>query len=325
MTPGDLATIATVALLGACLLAALALVALVVGARRIRSREAVTASRPFAPAPTSIADIDTDSVALAETRAELARTAGQLAEARELEVRVEASRRELASWISHDLRTPLAGIRAMAEALEDGMAPDPVRYYRQIRGQVDQLTGMVDDLFELSRIHAGTLRLSLEQVSLYDLISDTVAELAPVATAKWLDLRFEGERGLSILADPRELSRVVGNLVMNAIQHSPPGSPIVVSATRHDRGLASIAVLDFAGGISEQDLPRVFEAGWRASEPRTPAAPGLPTGGAGLGLAIVQGIVRAHHGEVSVVNTNEGCRFEVLLPVATDVTAPTFA
>jgi len=310
MTPGDLASVATVALVGACLLAVLALGALVVAARRIRSRH--VAHESWSPTVTS----GTDSVPLAEVRAELARTAQRLAEARELEVRIEASRRELVSWISHDLRTPLAGIRAMAEALEDGMAPDPERYYRQIRGQVDQLTGMVDDLFELSRIHAGTLHLSLEQVPLYDLISDAVAELAPVATAKWLDLRFEGERGLSIDADPRELSRVVGNLVMNAIQHSPPGSRIVVSATRHDHGRASIAVLDSAGGIPEHDLPRVFEAGWRASGPRTPSESGLPTGGAGLGLAIVQGIVRAHGGEVSVLNTADGCRFEVLLPVA---------
>lgn len=276
MTPAELAGVATVALLGAIVLGVLGLVALVVAARSIRSGRSAEPTNVAAP--------------------------------------IQASRRELVAWISHDLRTPLAGIRAMAEALEDGMAPDPERYYAQIRGQVDQLTGMVDDLFELSRIHAGTLHLSLERVPLYDLISDTVAELAPVAAAKRLDLRFEGESGLSILADPRELSRVVGNLVMNAIRHAPPGSPIVVSATRHDDGRASIAVQDAAGGIPEQDLPRVFEAGWRASAPRTPDAPGMPAGGGGLGLAIVQGIVEAHRGEVLVRNVPGGCRFEVLLP-----------
>lgn len=201
----------------------------------------------------------------------------------------------------------------MAEALEDGMAPDPERYYVQIRGQVDRLSGMVDDLFELSKIHAGALQLSFERVALYDLISDTIADLAPVALAKSLDLRFEGERGLTLQADARELARAVGNLVMNAIQHSPAGSAIVVSATRHVDGRAVISVADAAGGIPEQDLGRVFEAGWRASEPRTASGAGQ-SGGAGLGLAIVDGIVRAHAGQVTVTNVGDGCRFELLLP-----------
>ncbi|TFD19472.1 sensor histidine kinase KdpD [Cryobacterium sp. TMS1-13-1] len=247
---------------------------------------------------------------------ELAATADRLNESREREARIETSRREIVAWISHDLRTPLAGIRAMAEALEDGMAPDPERYYVQIRGQVDRLSGMVDDLFELSKIHSGALQLSLERVSLYDLMSDTVADLAPVALAKSLDLRFEGERGLMLQADARELARAVGNLVMNAIQHSPADSVIVVSATRHVDGRAIISVVDAAGGIPEQDLGRVFEAGWRASEPRTVSAWGTGgrSGGAGLGLAIVQGIAEAHHGLVTVTNVENGCRFDLLLP-----------
>ena len=245
---------------------------------------------------------------------ELAASGVRLAAMRERESQIEGSRRELVAWISHDLRTPLAGIRAMAEALEDGMVEDPDRYYAQIRGQVDRLTGMVDDLFALSRIHAGTLQLTLEPVSLYDLISDTVADLAPVATAKSLDLRFEGEQGLTALADPRELARVVGNLVMNAVQQSPPGSPIVVSATEHADGRAVISVQDNAGGIPESDLGRVFEAGWRASSPRTPPDQPGRTGGAGLGLAIVRGIVEAHRGEVVVHNHEGGCRFDVFLP-----------
>ena len=252
----------------------------------------------------------TEFATLAE---ELAATADRLAESREREERIETSRREIVAWISHDLRTPLAGIRAMAEALEDGMAPDPERYYVQIRGQVDRLSGMVDDLFELSKIHAGALQLNFERVALYDLISDTIADLAPVALSKSLDLRFEGERGLTLQADARELARAVGNLVMNAIQHSPAGSAIVVSVTRHVDGRAVISVVDAAGGIPEQDLGRVFEAGWRASEPRTASSTGQ-SGGAGLGLAIVDGIVRAHAGQVTVTNVGNGCRFELLLP-----------
>ena len=256
------------------------------------------------------------STEFAALAGELAATADRLTESREREARIEASRREIVAWISHDLRTPLAGIRAMAEALEDGMAPDPERYYVQIRGQVDRLSGMVDDLFELSKIHSGALKLAFERISLYDLISDTVADLAPVALAKSLDLRFEGERGLVLQADARELARAVGNLVMNAIQHSPSGSSIVVSATRHADGRAIISVVDAAGGIPEQDLGRVFEAGWRASEPRTASAWGTGgrSGGAGLGLAIVQGIAEAHHGQVTVTNVRGGCRFDLVLP-----------
>ena len=256
------------------------------------------------------------STEFAALAGELAATADRLTESREREARIEASRREIVAWISHDLRTPLAGIRAMAEALEDGMAPDPERYYVQIRGQVDRLSGMVDDLFELSKIHSGALKLAFERISLYDLISDTVADLAPVALAKSLDLRFEGERGLVLQADARELARAVGNLVMNAIQHSPSGSSIVVSATRHVDGRAIISVVDAAGGIPEQDLGRVFEAGWRASEPRTASAWGTGgrSGGAGLGLAIVQGIAEAHHGQVTVTNVRGGCRFDLVLP-----------
>ena len=253
------------------------------------------------------------STEFASLAGELAATADRLTESRKRGERIETARREIVAWISHDLRTPLAGIRAMAEALEDGMAPDPDRYYVQIRGQVDRLSGMVDDLFELSKIHAGALQLNFERVALYDLISDTIADLAPVALAKSLDLRFEGERGLTLQADARELARAVGNLVMNAIQHSPAGSAIVVSVTRHDDGRAVISVVDAAGGIPEQDLGRVFEAGWRASEPRTASGAGQ-SGGAGLGLAIVDGIVRAHAGQVTVTNVGGGCRFELLLP-----------
>jgi signal transduction histidine kinase len=247
---------------------------------------------------------------------QLAATGERLQELRDREGRIDASRRDLVAWISHDLRTPLAGIRAMAEALEDDMVEDPARYHRLIRGQVDKLTAMVDDLFELSRIHSGTLRLRLTQVPLYDLISDTVADLGPVAREKALDLRFEGAMGLTIRADPAELSRAVGNLVMNAVQQSTPGTAIVVAVTEHPDGRAVISVQDSAGGIDPADLDRVFDAGWRGSEPRTPGVEPTDRGRAGLGLAIVAGIISAHGGEVTVRNIAGGCRFDLLLPVA---------
>jgi signal transduction histidine kinase len=152
---------------------------------------------------------------------ELARTSRRLQESREREARLEDSRRELVAWVSHDLRTPLAGLRAMTEALEDGIAEDPSRYHRQIRAEVDRMVRMVDDLFELSRIHAGNLRLALEPVALGDLVSEAIASADPVARARGVRLGGGVDAGLEVVADPAELSRVVGNLLMNAIRHTP--------------------------------------------------------------------------------------------------------
>ena len=243
---------------------------------------------------------------------ELIATSAKLAESREREQRIESSRREFVAWISHDLRTPLAGIRAMAESLEDGIAPDPDRYHRQIRVQVDRLSSMVDDLFELAKIDSDALRLSLEEVSLPDIVSDTVADLRPASRGR--DIRIESPTGqdVIVMADPRELSRAIGNLLMNAIQHTPEGTPITVAVSvDHDR--AMVSVIDTGGGIDESDIGRVFEPSWRGSTARTPSL-GDGSGGAGLGLAIVKGIMSAHRGEVAVRNLPDGCRFDLLLP-----------
>ena len=209
----------------------------------------------------------------------------------------------------------------MAEALEDELAADPQRYHRQMREQVTRLSAMVDDLFELSKIDSGTLRLSLQDVSLYDVISDTVADLRPVSRER--DIRVEAGLGRNAVvhADPRELSRAISNLLLNAIQHTPPGSPITVAASVVD-GRASVTVIDNGGGIDEQDLHRVFEPGWRGASARTPNAhpevlgESLRSSGAGLGLAIVRGIAVAHRGEVTVQNVPGGCRFDLILPSA---------
>lgn len=244
---------------------------------------------------------------------ELVATSAKLAESREREQRIEASRRELVAWISHDLRTPLAGIRALAEALEDGMAPDLERYHRQIRIQVEQLSGMVDDLFELSKIDSDTLRLSLKEVSLYDVVSDTVADLRPASRGREILVEAPLAQNLVVMADPRELSRAIGNLLMNAIQHTPEGSPITVAVDLVGDH-AMVSVIDSGGGIDEADLERVFEPAWRGSAARTPTPGDGRSSGAGLGLAIVKGIMSAHRGEVAVRNVPGGCRFDLLLP-----------
>jgi signal transduction histidine kinase len=252
---------------------------------------------------------------------ELVATSAKLAESRDREHRIEESRRELVAWIAHDLRTPLAGIMSMAEALEDEVASDPQRYHRQMREQVSRLSAMVDDLFELSKIDSGALRLRLEEISLYDVISDTVADLRPMSQGR--EILIESDLGGEVVvrADPRELSRAVSNLLLNAIQHTPPGSPITVSASVVD-GRASIAVIDTGGGIDEDDLTRVFDPGWRGESARTPQPSALTSihpsrsSGAGLGLAIVRGIAVAHQGEVTVRNVPGGCRFDLILPRA---------
>ena len=247
--------------------------------------------------------------------AELSSANDRLAEARVREARLEESRRELVSWVSHDLRTPLAGMRAMAEALEDGMAADPQRYYGQIRSEVDRMVLMVDDLFELSRIQAGSLTLDPQPVLVSDLVSEAIAAAEPVARSRGVHLDGGVESGLQVLGDPAGLSRVLANLVLNGIRHTPAGGQVDIFARALPEGI-ELRVSDQCGGIPEADRERVFEVAWRGEEARTPTDDN-PTGArAGLGLAIVKGIVEAHQGAVSVVDRHgpAGCQFVVQLP-----------
>ncbi len=240
---------------------------------------------------------------------ELADTSAKLAESRARERGLEQARRQLVAWVSHDLRTPLAGLRAMAEALEDGLAADPPRYHKQIRAEAERLATMVDDLFELSRIHSGTLQLSPDQIGLDDLVSDVLASTEALARERGVQLDGRATRQLAVRADPRELSRALTNLLANAIRHTPPGGRVYVEAWPED-GDALLAVADGCGGIPEADLPHVFDLAWRGTDARSPA----PDSGAGLGLSIVRGVAEAHRGSVRVVNTEVGCRFEMRLP-----------
>lgn len=258
---------------------------------------------------------------LQELAAELARTSERLEESRLREQRLEESRRELVSWVSHDLRTPLAGLRAMTEALEDGMAPDPERYHRQVRAEVETMVRMVDDLFELSRIHAGVLRISPEPVALGDLVSEAIAGADPVARARSVRLGGSVESGIEVSADAAGLSRVMTNLIMNAIRHTPADGTVEIRGRAVPEGV-ELSVRDQCGGIAVDDMPRLFDVAWRGGVARTPVPDGAEGRGAGLGLAIVKGIVEAHRGVVEVENVAgnlagdapAGCRFRVLLP-----------
>jgi signal transduction histidine kinase len=251
---------------------------------------------------------------LERLRTELAATAHHLAESRDRERALESSRRELVAWVSHDLRTPLAGLRAMSEALEDGVAETPELYYKQIHASVDRLASMVDDLFELSRIQAGAVTAKAERVSLGDLVSDCIAALDPLARAQ--DVRLTGSSaGPSAMnGNGAEINRALTNLVANAIRHTGPGGTVDVQLTAFD-GAARVSVRDECGGIPEADLERVFEVGFRGEAARSPSSDRSPSSGAGLGLAITRGIVEAHGGTVGVANVSGGCCFTVCLPL----------
>ena len=246
--------------------------------------------------------------------AELEQASERLVEAAARGAAMDASRRELVAWVSHDLRTPLAGIRAMSEALEDGVVEDTAtvaRYHRTIRQEADRLTGLVDDLFELSRIHAGALALTPERVPLVDVVSDAVAGASVAASAKGVVLegRAAEPSPLVELSTP-EMARVVRNLLDNAIRHTPPGGRVEVTAGL-DGDRAVVVVADACGGLADHDLTRVFDLAYRGDEARTPG-----DGRAGLGLAIAKGLVEAHHGRIAVANAGLGCRFTVSLPLA---------
>lgn len=307
LSPHDLSVVTTVVAMAAVVSLA---TALLLGRWVVaRSHELALAARSFGDGGTFAAP---DGPATAELDAlgrELAATSARLAESRERERTLETSRRELVAWISHDLRTPLAGLRAMSEALEDGVAADPGRYLMQMRTEVERLNDMVGDLFELSRIHAGTLPLSPSRISLYDLVGDALAGVDPLAREHGVRLVGDRVEPVPVEVDGKEMSRVLGNLLVNAIRRTPSDGTVAVAAERTGEGVL-LSVTDGCGGIPEEDLPRVFDTGWRGSDARTPPA------GAGLGLAIVRGIVEAHEGRATVRNIPGGCRFEVTLPAA---------
>ncbi len=258
------------------------------------------------------AEISSELAALA---AELSATSARLAEAQQQAAALERNRRELVAWVSHDLRTPLAGIRAMVEALEDGIVDEPAtvaRYHRTMRQEADRLSGLVDDLFELSRIHAGALGLDLQRVPLDELVSEAIAGASVAATAKGIDLLGDvPSPSPTVELSTPEMARVVRNLLDNAIRHTPSGGVIHVDAGVDENGDAAlVSVLDACGGIPDRDLDHVFEMAYRGDAARTPGS------GAGLGLAVARGLVEAHHGEISVRNEADGCRFTVRLPLA---------
>ena len=218
------------------------------------------------------------------------------------------ARRELVAWASHDLRTPLASLRAMVELLEDGLA-EPAEYLPAIRAQTELLTGLVDDLFELARIDSGALALELREASLAELVAACVEALEPDAHARGvrLESRLAGDTVVSVAPD--KVQRVLLNLLANAVRHTRGAVAVVVEpAADH----VVVAVEDDGDGLPLDAPQRMFERFWRDDASRARAS-----GGAGLGLAIAQGLVHAHGGTIWAENRDEGgARVAFTLPLS---------
>ncbi|MGA1828937.1 sensor histidine kinase [Microbacterium sp.] len=246
---------------------------------------------------------------------QLADVSTRLSDARTELEKADSDRRRFLAWISHDLRTPLTSIRALAESMEAGLHEDTTAFPSQVRSQVETLGRMVDDLFELSRITSGTLRLRTEQIDLLDIVSDAVADVRAPATEHGVRIVQRGIAGHVLWADPHQLGRVIVNLLTNAIRHAPPGSDILLFAESPDRRRLVLAVLDQGSGVAVEDLDQMFDAGWRADASRTTEAPGTVASGAGLGLAIARGLARAHGGDLYAERTPAGFCLKILLPL----------
>lgn len=272
-----------------------------------------------------VADPRRTPAEVARVQQELRATAASLAAARQRERALEAARRELVAWISHDLRTPLAGLRAMAEALEDGLVEQPEQYYKQIVASVDRLNRMVEDLFDLSRIQAGASTAPHEDVALTEVVAECLIGLEPLAAAEHVQLTGltdSSALGVTVRGDRDELTRALTNVVANAIRHTAAGGTLEVrldvSGGLGDPGepmVAELTIRDGCGGIPDDQIDRVFDVGFRGELARSPAT-GRHPAGAGLGLAITRGIVEAHAGSVSVANRDGGCEFAIRLPAS---------
>ncbi|UXA18695.1 cell wall metabolism sensor histidine kinase WalK [Mycobacterium sp. SMC-4] len=240
------------------------------------------------------------------------------AEIRDSERAAEQSRRQLVAFVSHDLRTPLAGIRAVSEALADGLVPaDEVQVHaKQIEHESVRLSEMVDDLFEMSKINAGAMTPSFNKVALDEVVDDVLAAHRIAAERAGVRLHANlPDQPVRVRGSDRALVRVLSNLVANAIAHTPTGGR--VDLTLGSDGDSAWARVDDTGvGIDEADLPRVFDVAYRGSNNRVPRADSSLPSGSGLGLAIAAGLVQAHRGTLSARNLATGARFEVRLPLA---------
>jgi signal transduction histidine kinase len=251
--------------------------------------------------------------------AALARTfnqmASQLEAAAQQQRELETLRRDLVAWIGHDLRTPLASIRVILEALADDVVQDPAtvrRYLQTAQRDIRSLSLLIDDLFEMAQLDAGGLQLDYRYSSIADLVSDALESFSARAARRGVTLKGHVDSGVDpVFMDAQKIERVLVNLIDNALRHTSEGDLIRVRVSLGDEGL-QVRVSDTGEGISAENLPHIFEQFYRGEKSRN-----RTTGGAGLGLAIAKGIVEAHGGQIDVESeVGEGTRFTFHLPRA---------
>lgn len=244
---------------------------------------------------------------------ELDQLSQALADARAHEQQLDATRRDLVAWMSHDLRAPIAGLVAVAEALQDGLITDDAThdsYLTTLHTEARRLADLVEQLFELSLIDSGALQPNIQPVTIDELVSDALAVAQPLAHAKQVRLDAQLDTDLPpLMADPAGISRILTNLLDNAIRHTTNTRTVTVEAVA-EPGTLAVSVRDECGGIAPSDLQHVFDVGFRADTARTPRDNAL----GGMGLTIARGIARTHGGDIDVHNEPTGCRFTLRLP-----------
>jgi signal transduction histidine kinase len=254
------------------------------------------------------------------------RMAERLQHAFERQRTLESERRGLVTAVSHDLRTPLSTTRAMVEALADGVVTEPAdvqRYLSLIRGEIQHLSGLINDLFELSQIDAGELHLRRVPLDVGALVEDVVAAYQAPAAVRGIALTANIDvavKAAPLLADPDRLQRVVRNLLDNALRHTPAGGAVHVGACLTDRAM-EMAISDSGPGIPAQDRERIFERFYRGEPSRTRTGPpgSAADGGSGLGLVIARALVEAHEGRIwAEPSPLGGATFRLRLPLPAD-------
>ena len=199
------------------------------------------------------------------------------------------TRRELVAWASHDLRTPLANMQAMLEALEDGLG-EPEEYVPVLQEQVSVLSMLVDDLFELARIDAGALTIEMQRLPVAPVVSSSLRGVEAEARSRHVTLAAEVEDDVTARFAPDKVERVLMNLLTNALRHTPSDGAVAVLVEPGDDEVR-VSVEDTGNGLDAEARERMFERFWRGDQSRS-------SRGAGLGLAIARGLVEAHGGRI---------------------------
>jgi signal transduction histidine kinase len=223
--------------------------------------------------------------------------------------RAEAVRRDLVSAVSHDLRTPLASLRAMIEAVADEVVDDPAslrRYAGEMRTSVAQIGRLVDDLFEFAQLEAGAIAAETRRSRVGEIVDSALASVAQGAAAKGLSVTTDVDAAEDVTCSPR-IERVLHTLLLNAVQHTPADGTVRLAVTCSG-GSLEVQVEDTGAGIAAEDLDRVFEPFFRAD-------PARHVSGAGLGLAISRRIVEALGGRITAESGSVGSRFAVSVPL----------